>query len=343
MIAETFAKRGRQLRLFARLLNEQVCQATGGRTGQKVWSEDPRGQVNVTLFDECEKWVQAVMGAFGRVDILVNNAGITKDNLLMRMSDAEWDAVIAVNLKGPFNCTKAVVRPMFKAQRGRIINIASIVGLMGNAGQANYSSSKGGLVALTKTCAREFASRQVLVNAIAPGFIRTAMTDKLTDDQKKKLTDLIPLTRLGESQDVANAALFLAVRRKFLHHRPHHLRQRRDVHVDGFVVPAKAGTQDFDLVFLPCVYILASGRNGTLYIGVTSDLVKRVWQHKSDFVRDLPNGIQVHSLVWFEVHGSMELAIKKGEKTIKEWKRRWKLELIERANPDWKDLYSILV
>jgi 3-oxoacyl-[acyl-carrier protein] reductase len=165
---------------------------------------------DITQEADCEALFDAAVAAFGRVDILVNNAGITKDNLLMRMSDAEWDAVLAVNLKGPFNCTKAVVRPMFKAQKGRIINIASIVGLMGNAGQANYAASKGGLVAMTKTCAREFASRKVLVNAIAPGFIRTAMTDKLTEDQKKKLTDLIPLARLGEAQDVANTALFLA-------------------------------------------------------------------------------------------------------------------------------------
>ncbi|HMU76067.1 MAG TPA: SDR family oxidoreductase, partial [Elusimicrobiota bacterium] len=131
-------------------------------------------------------------------------------NLVMRMSDQEWDAVIAVNLKGVFNCTKAVNRPMFKQRGGRIINIASIVGLMGNAGQVNYSATKGGVIAMTKTCAREFASRNVLVNAIAPGFIRTAMTDKLTDEQKQKLSSIIPLERLGEAQDVANAALFLA-------------------------------------------------------------------------------------------------------------------------------------
>jgi 3-oxoacyl-[acyl-carrier protein] reductase len=126
------------------------------------------------------------------------------------MSDAEWDAVLAVNLKGPFNCTKAVFSAMRKAGGGRIINIASIVGLMGNAGQANYSSSKGGLIALTKTCAREFSKKNILVNAIAPGFIRTAMTDKLSDDVKKALSAQIPLERLGEAQDVANAALFLA-------------------------------------------------------------------------------------------------------------------------------------
>jgi 3-oxoacyl-[acyl-carrier protein] reductase len=128
-IAETFAKEGANLALCD--VNEQVCQATADELAKKFGVKTHAAKVNVTLFEECEKWVQAVMGVFGRVDILVNNAGITKDNLLMRMSDAEWDAVMAVNLKGPFNCTKAVVRPMFKAQRGRIINIASIVGLHG--------------------------------------------------------------------------------------------------------------------------------------------------------------------------------------------------------------------
>jgi 3-oxoacyl-[acyl-carrier protein] reductase len=207
-IAETLAREGAHLALCD--VNEAVCQATADELARQFKVRTHAAKVNVTVFDECEKWVHAVLDKFGKIDVLVNNAGITKDNLLMRMSDAEWDAVLAVNLKGPFNCTKAVARPMFKAQKGRIINIASIVGLMGNAGQANYSASKGGLVAMTKTCAREFASRNVLVNAIAPGFIRTAMTDKLSDDQKKKLSDLIPLTRLGEAQDVANAALFLA-------------------------------------------------------------------------------------------------------------------------------------
>jgi len=140
----------------------------------------------------------------------VNNAGITKDNLLIRMSDEEWDRVLAVNLKGAFNCTKAVARSMLKARSGRIINICSVVGLMGNAGQANYAASKGGLIAMSKTCAREFASRGVLVNAIAPGFIKTAMTDKLSEEQKKALTALIPLERLGLPEDVAQAALFFA-------------------------------------------------------------------------------------------------------------------------------------
>jgi len=207
-IAETFAKEGAKISICD--VNEAAAQATADEI-KKAYSVDTfAGKVNVTVFEECEKWVQATIEKLGKADILINNAGITKDNLLMRMSDQEWDAVIAVNLKGPFNCTKAVTRPMFKQRAGRIINIASIVGLMGNAGQANYSSSKGGLVAMTKTCAREFASRNVLVNAIAPGFIRTAMTDKLSDEQKKALSSLIPLERLGEAQDVANAALFLA-------------------------------------------------------------------------------------------------------------------------------------
>ena len=207
-IAETYAREGAHLALCD--VNEQACQATAEELGKKYNVKTHAAKVNVTLIDECEKWVAAVIEKLGRADILVNNAGITKDNLVMRMSDAEWDAVIAVNLKGVFNCTKSVNRPMFKQRAGRIINIASIVGLMGNAGQVNYSATKGGVIAMTKTCAREFASRNVLVNAIAPGFIRTAMTDKLSDEQKQRLSSAIPLERLGEAQDVANAALFLA-------------------------------------------------------------------------------------------------------------------------------------
>ncbi|OGR89254.1 MAG: 3-oxoacyl-[acyl-carrier-protein] reductase [Elusimicrobia bacterium RIFCSPLOWO2_01_FULL_60_11] len=167
-------------------------------------------KVNVTQIADCDEMIKKTQEKFGKVDILVNNAGITKDNLVMRMSDDEWDAVLAVNLKGVFNCTKAACRPMMKARSGRIINIASIVGLMGNAGQANYSASKGGVIAMTKTCAREFASRKILVNAIAPGFVRTRMTDTLTDEQKQKLSSMIPLERLGEPEDIACAALFLA-------------------------------------------------------------------------------------------------------------------------------------
>lgn len=207
-IAETYAREGAKLALF------DVVEETVKKTADEIKShykvDTFAAKVDVTKIEDVEAGMKRVVDTFGKIDVLVNNAGITKDNLLLRMSDAEWDAVLAVNLKGPFNCTKAVFSPMRKAGGGRIINIASIVGLMGNAGQANYSSSKGGLIALTKTCAREFAKKNILVNAIAPGFIRTAMTDKLSDEVKKTLAAQIPLERLGEAQDVANAALFLA-------------------------------------------------------------------------------------------------------------------------------------
>jgi 3-oxoacyl-[acyl-carrier protein] reductase len=164
---------------------------------------------NVSMLADCDKFVAYTLDKFSKIDILINNAGITKDNLIMRMSEMEWDAVIGVNLKGVFNATKAVSRVMIKQRSGRIVNMASVVGLMGNAGQANYTASKGGVIALTKTCAREFASRNILVNAIAPGFIRTAMTDVLTEEQKARLMSGVPLARLGEAEDVAKAAVFL--------------------------------------------------------------------------------------------------------------------------------------
>ena len=207
-IAETYAAQGAKLALWD--VNEETVKRTADELKAKFNVETMGAKVDVTKFEDVESGMKRVVDTFGRIDILVNNAGITKDNLVLRMSDAEWDAVLAVNLKGPFNCTKAVFSPMRKAGGGRIINIASIVGLMGNAGQANYSSSKGGLIAMTKTCAREFSKKNILVNAIAPGFIRTAMTDKLSDEVKKTLAAQIPLERLGEPQDVANAALFLA-------------------------------------------------------------------------------------------------------------------------------------
>jgi 3-oxoacyl-[acyl-carrier protein] reductase len=207
-IASLFASEGADIAICD--VQEEQCQKSAAELEQKYRVKTLAVKVDVTQIATCEEMAKKTLDKFGRIDILVNNAGITKDNLLMRMSDQEWDAVLAVNLKGSFNCTKAVVRPMMKQQAGRIINICSIVGLMGNAGQANYSASKGGLIAMTKTCAREFASRNVLVNGIAPGFIRTRMTDALTDEQKQKLSALIPLTRLGEPEDVARAALFLA-------------------------------------------------------------------------------------------------------------------------------------
>lgn len=190
-------------------IEEAAVQATAAQIGQEKGVQTLGVKGDVAQLADCEKLVEASLDKYGRIDILINNAGITRDNLLMRMSDDEWDAVIAVNLKGVFNGTKAAIRPMMKSRKGRIVNIASVVGQMGNAGQANYSASKGGVIALTKTCAREFASRNILVNAIAPGFIRTRMTEALSEEQKKKLLELIPLGRLGEPDDVAKAALFL--------------------------------------------------------------------------------------------------------------------------------------
>jgi len=206
-IATLFASEGAKLVLSD--IDEAAVQATAAQIGKEKNVETLGVKGNVAQLTDCEKLVDASLDKFSRIDILINNAGITRDNLLMRMSDDEWDSVIAVNLKGVFNCTKAAIRPMMKARKGRIVNIASVVGQMGNAGQANYSASKGGVISLTKTCAREFASRNILVNAIAPGFIRTRMTEALTEEQKKKLLDLIPLGRLGEPEDIAKVALFL--------------------------------------------------------------------------------------------------------------------------------------
>ena len=165
---------------------------------------------NVTVAADVERMIEAATGAFGRVDILVNNAGITRDGLLMRMKDDDWDAVLNVNLKGAFLCTRAAFKVMSKQRYGRIVNIASVVGQMGNAGQANYCASKAGLIGLTKSNAREMAKRSITVNAVAPGFIATAMTDALSDKVRTELTAQIPLERLGSADDIANAVVFLA-------------------------------------------------------------------------------------------------------------------------------------
>jgi 3-oxoacyl-[acyl-carrier protein] reductase len=154
--------------------------------------------------------VNRVVEGFGRLDILVNNAGITKDGLLIRMSDEDWDAVLDVNLKGTFLFTRAVARPMMKQRSGAIVNIASIIGLIGNAGQCNYSASKAGVIALTKSSAKELAARNVRVNAVAPGFIESKMTEVLTEEIRKKMLDAIPLQRFGSPRDVAKVVVFLA-------------------------------------------------------------------------------------------------------------------------------------
>lgn len=166
--------------------------------------------VNVAEGASVSEGVKAIEKDFGKIDILVNNAGITKDGLLMRMSEEDWDAVLNVNLKGTFLCTKAVMRGMMKQRSGTIVNIASVIGLMGNAGQANYAASKGGVISFSKTVAKELSSRNVRCNAVAPGFIRTAMTDALDVEVQNKMKELIPLSRFGEPEDVANVVLFLA-------------------------------------------------------------------------------------------------------------------------------------
>lgn len=159
---------------------------------------------------QMKELVKEVVQTLGRLDILVNNAGVTNDNLIMRMKEDAFDEVIDTNLKGVFNCTKAVSRQMMKQKEGKIINVASIVGITGNPGQANYVAAKAGVIGLTKTTALEFASRNILVNAVAPGFITTEMTDILTDEQKESMLDMIPLNKLGKAEDVAKVVRFLA-------------------------------------------------------------------------------------------------------------------------------------
>lgn len=167
-----------------------------------------RGDVRNTA--DVENLVNTAVDTFGQIDILVNNAGITRDGLMLRMTEEDWDMVVDINLKGAFNCIKAVARPMMKKRSGSIINIASVVGVMGNAGQANYTASKAGLIGLTKTVAKEFSSRNIRANAVAPGFIESHMTDVLPEDVKKQYFDAIPLSKFGTTEDVAKAVLFLA-------------------------------------------------------------------------------------------------------------------------------------
>ncbi|MBX3327813.1 MAG: beta-ketoacyl-ACP reductase, partial [Nitrospira sp.] len=166
-------------------------------------------KVNVADAGETKSMVEQVLKAWGKVDILVNNAGITRDGLLLRMKEEDWNLVLQINLNGTFNCTKAVLQPMTKQRYGRIVNIASIVGVIGNAGQANYSASKAAVIGFTKTVGREYASRNVTVNAVAPGFIDTAMTHGLSTDVKDTLLKQIPLGRLGTPADIAAAVRFL--------------------------------------------------------------------------------------------------------------------------------------
>lgn len=167
-------------------------------------------QTDVAQFNPSREMVEAIVQKFQRLDILVNNAGITKDTLLMRMTEEDWDTVIDTNLKSIFNVTKAAVRPMMSQRSGKIINITSIAGVIGNAGQANYASSKAGIIGFTKTMAKELGSRNIQVNAVAPGFIETDMTAKLTEEQRKQLAEHIPLKRTGKPEEIAGVVKFLA-------------------------------------------------------------------------------------------------------------------------------------
>ncbi len=164
---------------------------------------------SVSNGDDVDKMVADTIDRFGRIDILINNAGITRDNLIVRMSEQDWDMVLDTNLKGVFNCTRAVAKLMMRERKGKIVNMASVMGIMGNAGQANYSASKGGVIALTKTTAKELGSRGINVNAVAPGFIQTVMTEEMPEDAKSGIASQIPLRRLGTPEDVAEVVLFL--------------------------------------------------------------------------------------------------------------------------------------
>ncbi|AZV52299.1 beta-ketoacyl-ACP reductase [Bacillus sp. LNXM12-2] len=167
-------------------------------------------KADVSNAEEVQALMKQAIDTFGSIDILVNNAGITKDNLLMRMKENEWDDVININLKGVFNCTKAVTRQMMKQRSGRIINLASVVGVCGNPGQANYVAAKAGVIGLTKTTAKELATRHITVNAVAPGFISTDMTDKLDENVQSEMLKQIPLARFGAPEDISNVVVFLA-------------------------------------------------------------------------------------------------------------------------------------
>ncbi|MBI5244530.1 MAG: 3-oxoacyl-[acyl-carrier-protein] reductase [Elusimicrobia bacterium] len=207
-IAELFAREGASVALAD--LDEPLAKAAAAEIAGATGSEVIGLMADVRLTADCEAAVQASFDKFAKIDILVNNAGLTRDNLVLRMKEEDWDLVLDVNLKGAFLFTKAVLRAMLKARSGRIINIASVAGLAGNAGQANYAASKGGLIALTKSCAKELASRGILVNAVAPGLIRTRMTGAMPEDARERMVERSLLGRMGEPEDVAYAALYLA-------------------------------------------------------------------------------------------------------------------------------------
>lgn len=206
-IAEEFAKNGANV-AFTYLSSVEKGQALEVELGQ--YGTKIKGyRSDASDYASAEQLVTDVVADFGNLDILINNAGVTRDTLLMRMSEEQWDDVLRINLKSVFNLTKAATKPMMRAKAGSIINITSVVGLMGNAGQANYSASKAGILGFTKSVAKELGSRNIRSNAVAPGFIETEMTGELNEEQLKEWTKSIPLKRAGQGKDIANACLFL--------------------------------------------------------------------------------------------------------------------------------------
>lgn len=210
-IAAAFAKQGADVAIFG-TNEERAATALQELEGVRLTPDQRFATfiVNVSEKASVEGAIQKLLESWGQVDVLVNNAGITRDGLLMRMSEEDWDQVIDVNLKSVYNTCQILVRPMIKAKGGKIINISSVVGLTGNAGQSNYAASKSGMIGFTKALAQEVATRNICVNCIAPGFIQTRMTGVLTDTQKEGILKKIPMGRMGDPQDIANAAIYLA-------------------------------------------------------------------------------------------------------------------------------------
>lgn len=207
-IAITLAKEGYNIAINYRKENEDLVNTK--KEIEALGTKCLTVQGDVAVFEDTERFVKEIIENFGQIDVLVNNAGITRDGLLMRMKEEDFEAVINTNLVGTFNVTRNVIGYMSKARSGRIINVSSVVGVSGNAGQTNYSASKAGIIGFTKSLAKEMASRNILVNAVAPGFIETSMTDVLKDEQKEAIAKTIPLKRMGLPEDVANVVKFLA-------------------------------------------------------------------------------------------------------------------------------------
>ncbi len=206
-IASEFLKDGANVVIIDKFFPEDFEDYKNSVIGEGKLSSK---SVDITDFKATESTIDEIVKEFGRVDVLVNNAGITRDKLLLRMTEEDWDAVIAVNLKGAFNTTRAVSKAMIKQKSGKIINISSVVGVIGNAGQSNYAASKAGLIGFTKSVAKELAGRNITVNSVAPGFVVTNMTDKLNEEQQKALLDLIPLKRGSQPEEIAGIVAFLA-------------------------------------------------------------------------------------------------------------------------------------